>query len=241
MGERRRYRSRQGKTAADVAACLALRSALFRGGADLSDRDDFDDICAHMMIEENEGGRLVACFRYMIFESDAALQQSYSARHYELPAMADIGGPMVEMGRFCIDPEFRDPDVLRVAWGAMAGVVAAHGARLLFGCSSFEGTDARRYYDAFAMLRDGHIAPPRWRPRIKAPKVFEFARKLRRRSDPKAAMRAMPPLLKIYVAMGGWVSDHAVIDRDLDTLHVFTGVEIGAIPAARRRSILAGA
>lgn len=240
MGDRRRYRSRPAQTASDVAACVALRTTLFRGRTGLSDRDEFDDICAHMMIEETGAGRLVACFRYMILESDAALQQSYSARHYELPAMADIGGPMIEMGRFCIDPALRDPDVLRVAWGAMAGVVAAHGARLLFGCSSFQGTDARRHYDAFAMLRDGHIAPPRWRPRIKAPRVFEFARKLGRRSDPKAAMRAMPPLLRTYLAMGGWVSDHAVIDRDLDTMHVFTGVEIAAIPAARRRSILAG-
>jgi len=35
--------------------------------------------------------------------------------------------------------------------------------------------------------------------------------------------------------MGGWVSDHAVVDNDMNTLHVFTGVEIGAIPPARKR------
>ena len=42
-----------------------------------------------------------------------------------------------------------------------------------------------------------------------------------------------------YLAMGGWVSDHAVVDRDLHTLHVFTGVEIARIPAARARLLRA--
>ena len=52
-------------------------------------------------------------------------------------------------------------------------------------------------------------------------------------------MRHMPPLLRTYLMMGGWVSDHAVIDRQMGTLHVFTGVEIRAIPAARQRLLRA--
>jgi L-ornithine Nalpha-acyltransferase len=45
----------------------------------------------------------------------------------------------------------------------------------------------------------------------------------------------MPPLLRTYLAMGGWVGDHAVVDRELGTLHVFTALEIRAIPEARAR------
>jgi putative hemolysin len=52
-------------------------------------------------------------------------------------------------------------------------------------------------------------------------------------------MRQMPPLLKTYLMMGGWVSDHAVIDRQMNTLHVFTGVEIVAIPETRKRLLRA--
>ncbi len=37
--------------------------------------------------------------------------------------------------------------------------------------------------------------------------------------------------------MGGWVSDHAVIDEAMNTLHVFTGVEVSAIPEARARAL----
>jgi hypothetical protein len=39
--------------------------------------------------------------------------------------------------------------------------------------------------------------------------------------------------------MGGWVSDHAVIDRQMNTLHVFTGLEIAAIPPNRARLLRA--
>ena len=107
---------------------------------------------------------------------------------------------------------------------------------MLFGCSSFHGTDARgilrRLRDAAATR---HLAPKRWLPRVKAPNVFRFAARLRRKPDAKRAMLKMPPLLRTYLLMGGWVSDHAVVDRDLNTLHVFTGLEIRAVPPGRAR------
>ncbi len=57
--------------------------------------------------------------------------------------------------------------------------------------------------------------------------------------DARAALRLIPPLLRTYLSMGGWVSDHAVIDRQMNTLHVFTGIEIQSIPAARKRLLRA--
>jgi putative hemolysin len=89
------------------------------------------------------------------------------------------------------------------------------------------------------MLKERHIAPKRWRPRVKAPNVFRFAQKLRGKPDVKQAMRRMPPLLRTYLMMGGWVSDHAVVDAQMNTLHVFTGLEIRAIPPARKRLLRA--
>ena len=50
----------------------------------------------------------------------------------------------------------------------------------------------------------------------------------------------MPPLLRSYLMMGGWVSDHAVVDKDLNTLHVFTGLELSQVPKGRAR-LLGGA
>ncbi|NKX45832.1 GNAT family N-acetyltransferase [Roseicyclus persicicus] len=235
-----RYRARLADGAEDVAAAQRLRTLAFRGpGADRLDADAFDAACTHVLVEDIRSGTLVCCFRLLPLPSGAEIGRSYSAQFYELSALAGFDGPMVEMGRFCIHPDWRDPDILRVAWGAMTAWVDAEGVEMLFGCSSFHGTEARDYYDAFALLRDRHIAPKRWLPRVKAPAVFRFAARLRRKPDLKRAQAKMPPLLRTYLLMGGWVSDHAVIDRDLGTLHVFTGLEIRAVPPARARLLRA--
>ena len=233
-----RYHARFAETVADIDAAQRLRHLAFLG-TEGRDADHFDAICRHVLIEEVKTGRLVCCFRFLPLADGAEISRSYSAQYYELSALESFRGKMVEMGRFCIDPEMRDPDILRVAWGAMTRFVDEEGVEMLFGCSSFAGTDAKSYYDAFAMLKERHLAPKRWLPKVKAPDVFRFARRLRRRPDAKQAMLTMPPLLRTYLVMGGWVSDHAVVDRDMNTLHVFTGLEISAIPPARARALRA--
>lgn len=53
------------------------------------------------------------------------------------------------------------------------------------------------------------------------------------------AWQGIPPLLRAYLAMGGRVGQEAVIDRDLDTLHVFTLVDVAAMPAGRLAALQA--
>ncbi|MEM0946699.1 MAG: GNAT family N-acyltransferase [Pseudomonadota bacterium] len=243
---RARYRARFAQNGSDIQAAQRLRYRAFLADACAAthpageDADQFDDICQHVLIERVDDARLVACFRLLPLHSGDEIAASYAAQFYELSALRDYPGKMVEMGRFCIEPGIRDPDILRVALAAMTRYVDETGTDMLFGCSSFQGCDAAAYDDAFAMLRDRHLAPKRWLPKVKAPDVFRFARRLRRTPDARKAMLTMPPLLRGYLALGGWVSDHAVIDRDLGTLHVFTGLEISAIPPARAR-LLRGA
>ncbi|MEQ8292000.1 MAG: GNAT family N-acyltransferase [Roseovarius sp.] len=244
MFRKGRYSTRVAETEADIRAAQRLRFAAFKQGEDVPgiDADEFDDICTHILVEESGTGRLVCCFRMLPLTGGSEIGRSYSAQFYELSALKEFEGPMVEMGRFCIHPDARDPDILRVAWGAMTRFVDENGVEMLFGCSSFKGTDAELYADAFAMLKDRHLAPRRWLPRVKAPSVFRFAQKLRlRKPDAKLAMLGMPPLLRTYLLMGGWVSDHAVVDRQMNTLHVFTGLEIAAIPPTRKRLLRATA
>jgi putative hemolysin len=105
---------------------------------------------------------------------------------------------------------------------------------MLFGCSSFHGTEAQAYLDAFAFWGTAPCAAPLAAARQGA-SVFRFGKLMRAKPDLKRATAEMPPLLRTYLMMGGWVSDHAVIDRELGTLHVFTGLEIAAVPAGRAR------
>lgn len=240
-----RYVTRLAGGPDDLARSQALRHLAFvaarRGNREPGiEADRFDPLCQHVLVEEARSGTLVASFRLMPLRGGCDIGKSYSAQYYNLAALEAFEGPMVEMGRFCVHPDWRDPDILRVAWGAMTRFVDETGVELLFGCASFAGAEASAHLDAFAMLKDRHLAPRRWLPRVKAPDVFRFAAALRRlKPDAARALRGMPPLLRTYLLMGGWVSDHAVVDRDLDTLHVFTGVEIRAIPPARARLLRA--
>jgi len=217
------YVARYADGSADIAAAQSLRALAFFGNDSRDDADEFDSKCRHVLVEKRKTRELVCCFRLLPLTSGRDISDSYSAQYYELSALRGFKGPMVEMGRFCIHPDHHDPDILRVAWGAMTRFVDEEGVEMLFGCSSFKGTSATEYMDAFSLLKERHLAPKRWLPSVKAPRIFPFGRR------------------KTYLLMGGWVSDHAVVDGDMDTLHVFTGVEINAIPPARKRLLRAAA
>lgn len=234
---RGRYQARIAKTAGEVAQAQALRALAF--ATEGPDADTFDDVCSHVLVHDTLTETLVCCFRMFMTDGGEGLANTYSAQFYELTALKGYNRCMVEVGRFCIHPDWRDPDILRVAWGAMTRFVDENDIGMLFGCSSFAGTETKEYLDAFAILKERHLGPKRWLPRVKAPEVFRFAARFHREPDVKNAMLHMPPLLRTYLLMGGWVSDHAVVDRQMNTLHVFTGLEIEAIPPARKRLLRA--
>lgn len=220
----------------DMQAVMALRLKCF--GAAGGTEDDFDARAEHVVVSMNDTGAIVAAFR-MSVHAPVDLPLSYAAQYYGLAALSQFGGLLLELGRFCIHPDHPDPDILRLAWAGLTAHVDRHEIKMLFGCSSFQGTDPAPYLDAFALLKARHLAPQRWQPAPKAPDVFEYTKQLQNAPDLARAQAAMPPLLRTYLMMGGWVSDHAVIDAAMGTLHVFTGLEIDAIPPARKRLLRA--
>ncbi|MDW3222157.1 MAG: GNAT family N-acyltransferase [Paracoccaceae bacterium] len=202
------------------------------------DEDAFDARCTHITIHDRRSGVMVCTFR--LFDlCPADIAASHAAQYYDLSALQHFDGRISEMGRFCIDPRFKDPDILRIAWAELTTHVDANHIKLLFGCASFAGMDGTAYLDAFALLKDRHLAPANRAPEVKAPDVFHYAERVRRKPNQEKAMAEMPPLLRSYLKMGAWVSDHAVVDRHMETLHVFTGLEIDVIPATRRRLLRA--
>ncbi|MEC7761953.1 MAG: GNAT family N-acyltransferase [Pseudomonadota bacterium] len=217
----------------DVGLAQALRHRAFRPGMPEGlDVDPHDQACAHVLVER--GGALVATYRYQSFAEAAGAQSGYAAQFYDLSGLRHIGGPMIEMGRFCLAPDEHDPDIVRLAWAAMTRIVDSASATVLFGCSSFRGTDPAPYMDALRLLRARHVAPAAFGLRATAPEAMPLPEGP---VDGAAAQRQMPPLLRTYLIMGGWVSDHLVVDRVMDTLHVFTGVEIAKVPPGRARAL----
>ncbi len=241
---RGRYVARFTSGSADLVRAQRLRHLQFvqmAGRADLAggiESDRFDALCDHGVVEDADGA-VVCCFRVMAFASGADISQSYSAQYYDLKRFSMIGAPLVELGRFCVHPDASDPDVLRLAWGLLAAFVDLRGAGMLFGCSSISGTDASAYSQEFDVLAAGHLAPDALRPEEKAPECVRYAQTARAVTDRRAGLAQVPALLRTYLSMGGWVSDHAVIDRDMNKLHVFTALEIASIPPLRARAFRA--
>ena len=234
-----RYRARYASSQIDVLAAQSLRYQCFNlSNKDELDVDDFDALCQHVLIENLETEKLICCYRILKFDSGKNISSSYSSQFYDLKVIESFAEPMIEVGRFCIDPSVNDPSVVLTAWGALAQIVKQNQTGLIFGCSSFEGTEKEKYFDSFALLRDRYMAPDHWRPKIKAAQVFCYSKDLIYKVDKKKALLNMPPLLKTYLSMGAWVSDHAVVDLNMKTLHLFTGMEISKIPKSRKKFLL---
>lgn len=235
-----RYRARLAQTPEDLEAAQRLRWLCFLArtagpsGSEGRDADPLDARFHHLLIEDGRTGMVVCCLRFLLLDDGGQVAQGHAAQVYDLSALRAFDAPLMEIGRFCVHPSVLDPDIIRTAWAALAAIVDRAGVRMLFGCSSFAGADPARHAAALALLHRRHLGPRRWAPGIKASAVYPLGC-AEAGADPRRAMAAMPPLLRSYLAMGGWVGDHAVIDPGLDTIHIFTAVEVGAIPKARQR------
>ncbi len=234
------YTARLAAGIQDLAAAQTLRTLCFRLVRGLSgmvhEGDRFDAVSRHLLVTDDRSGRLVCCYRVMSFASGAAIRASYSAQFYDLTPLAGRPGPLLELGRFCLHPDHRDPDILRVAWAALTRMMDELNGTMLFGCSSFDGAEPALHRDAMAHLARGYLAPPALQPSVIAPESVDL-RALAQHIP--AHPPRLPSLLRTYLAMGAWVSDHAVIDRELNTLHVFTGLDVAAVPPARARALRA--
>lgn len=219
----------------DMGRVMAFRRAAFPRLAG-EEEDAQDALSAHVMVEGPDG--VLAYFRVMLFGWGAGLAQGYAARFYDVGPLSGYARPIAEIGRFCVASGGVQPDVLRLAWGAMTKLVDEGQAGLLVGCSSFRGADWTRHRAGLALLAAEFVGPREHLPGRKAGEVvgLDLAGPV---VDRRAALAGLPPLLRTYLGMGGWVSDHAVVDRELDTLHVFTCVEVDRVPAARAASLRA--
>jgi putative hemolysin len=90
----------------------------------------------------------------------------------------------------------------------------------MFGCASLSGIDP----DALAMeltyLYYNHLAPPAIRPRALPHRYIEMRRMDRDDVDARAALNKLPPLIKGYLRLGGFVGDGAVVDPQFNTTDV---------------------
>ncbi|MCK0148454.1 GNAT family N-acetyltransferase [Marivita sp. S6314] len=222
------YRARIDRTPELQADALQLRGQSFRQGR--MDADAFDAVSWHGTVTGPHRQNLVA-FRLRIV-SAARLSSTYTGQAYDLSPLTKRHQRFLELGRFCHANGAIDTTAIRLAWAAIGTLVDAYDVHMLIGCSSFPGVDPACHSACFATLYRHHLGPADLRPRARSPDAIAL-------SESAAPDVALPPLLRAYLGMGGWVGDQLVIDPDLKTQHVFTGMEVAAIPEPRKARLRA--
>lgn len=249
----RALRVRLADCRADVAAAQRLRWQVFyrdmgaqpgpqqRGGLDV---DPYDAVCDHLLVEDLAGGttRVVGTYRLLRQSVAEAHSGFYTAGEYALaPVLAAATGELLELGRSCVAPAYRDAGTIQLLWRGIASYLDRHGITGMFGCASFPGTDPRAHAEALSYLHHNHLAPQPLRARAIDARFAEMNLLPVGGYDPRQAMRMLPPLIKGYLRVGAMVGDGAVIDHAFNTVDVFLSVPVEAISARYRERFGAAA
>ncbi len=225
---------RLAENTADVEAAQALRYRIFyeimgarpQPGmeAQRRDRDGFDQICDHLLVLDNDrgGGADAVVGTYRLIRREAAARHGafYSAAEYDIAPLIAYPGEILELGRSCVDAGYRARPVMQLLWSGIAAYVFHYDIALMFGCASLPGTDLEALATPLSYLYYHHLAPPALRPRA-LPERFADMRRLDPAAlDPVRTLAALPPLIKGYLRLGGFVGDGAVIDEPFNTTDV---------------------
>lgn len=211
-----RWRVRLRGDGSELAAAYQLRADRFRGGAD--DRDTHDGSAQHLTIEDRTG---LQGYARLWPQTGPEIPLGYSAQFYDLQPVAGAHPRAVEIGRVCLAGD--DPEVARLLLGTLTGVVDRTGATLLYGCASFTAEQI----NALGRLSP-HVAS--CGPGRSAPDIVDI---------PESGDGPLPTMLRLYLGFGATVSDHAVRDPDLGTVHVLAMLDLGAVSPARARALRA--
>lgn len=203
----------------EMAARPSLETAKSR-----RDVDDFDRYCDHLLVLDHSRGRpadaVVGTYRLLRREAAARAGRFYSASEYDIAKLIAIPGEILELGRSCVDAAYRTRGTMQLLWRGISAYVFHHQVEVMFGCASLHGIDVAAHADTLSYLYHYHLAPPALRPRALDSLYVDMRLKPQAGIDPRASLAALPPLVKGYLRLGGFVGDGAVIDDQFNTVDV---------------------
>ena len=221
-------------TSSEIDAAQALRWRVFyeemgaqpdaATAASRRDSDRFDAVADHLLVVDHAIGPgpegVVGTYRLIRAGAAAQVGGFYSADEYDLAAVLAYPGRVMELGRSCVDARYRNRAVMQLLWRGITAYVFRHGIGLMFGCASLPGTDPDAIAAELTYLHVHHLAPPELRPRALPGRHIEMRRMDPAKLETMRALAALPPLIKGYLRLGGFVGDGAVIDTQFNTVDV---------------------
>ncbi len=230
VSEKPRFEVALARTPAALHAAHRLRYEVFveelGGGGSLVDhenrleKDRFDPFFDHLVVTDNASGNIIGVYRVMRQDQAAIAGGFYSASEYNLDPLLQSGRRLLELGRSCLHRDYRGGTAMFHLWNGLATYVAEHDIEVLFGVASFHGTDTETLAAPLSLLHHRHLAPEGLRVRAQ-PSAFQRMDMIAEQDlDRRAAMLQIPPLIKAYLRLGGFVGEGAFIDHAFNTTDV---------------------
>jgi L-ornithine Nalpha-acyltransferase len=221
-------------TAAEVDAAQALRYRVFyeemgaapdpAAAASARDIDAFDAVADHLLVLDHAIGdgpeAVVGTYRLIRAAAARRIGHFYSADEYDISKITNFPGEVLELGRSCVQQEYRGRAVMQLMWRGIAAYVFLNHIDVMFGCASLPGIEPDAIATELTYLYYNHLAPAAIRPRALPHRYVEMRRLDRDAIDPRRALAQLPPLIKGYLRLGGFIGDGAVIDRQFNTTDV---------------------
>jgi putative hemolysin len=225
---------RLAESAAEVEAAQALRYRVFyeemsaKPTAEMAssrrDFDAFDEVADHLLVidaTEGAGAKgVVGTYRLIRREAASRIGSFYSAGEYDIAPIVAYPGQVLELGRSCVSAAYRTGQTMQLLWRGIAAYVFQHDIEIMFGCASLPGVDPAELALPLSYLYHYHLAPPALRPRALDERHTPMRLLPVDAVDQRAALSALPPLIKGYLRLGGFVGDGAVIDYQFHTTDV---------------------
>ena len=231
--------ARLAKSRSEIAAAQALRYQVFYNEMDAipssrmknfqRDFDKFDKFCDHLLVLSDERpnwpGRVVGTYR--ILRGKIAKQGNgfYSSKEFDLNALMNIDGEIMELGRSCVDLHHRKLPTMQLLWQAIAEYVNCFDIKVLFGCASIPGTKPEKMSLILSYLHHNHLAPKLLRPKALSSRYVNMNSLPKDKIVVAEALKDLPPLIKGYLRLGGYIGEGAVIDKQFNTVDISIVVE----------------
>ncbi len=236
-------------TAAEIDAAQALRFRVFyeemgatpdaRTSATRRDNDAFDTVADHLLVLDHRLGdgpeAIVGTYRLIRRHAADTVGRFYTSDEYDIAPLLALPGNLLELGRSCVDSAHRTKNAMQLLWRGIAAYVFKHQIDLMFGCASLPGTDPDALAAPLTYLATDHLAPPSLRPRALDARYVEMRRMDPVGYDPKRILAGLPPLVKGYLRLGGFVGEGAVIDHQFNTTDVCVVVKTDLITSNRMK------
>ena len=203
------------------------------------ERDAFDPYFDHLVLVDRRcdpalRGHVVGAYRVLPGDRRASAGRFYSEEEFDLAPLLGSGRKLLELGRSCVHRDHRGGPAMLLLWNGLAQYVLDRGIEVLFGVASFHGTDAAALAGPLSLLHHHHLAPPDLRVSARPAHRQKMDLIAPENLDRRAAMSAIPALIRAYLRLGGGVGDGAWTDRAFNTTDVCLVMDTGRMSARHR-------